>query len=168
MSKAGRAYLILGLTLSLLVIVLYYFFFIAPFPNQRLLTADLPSVDRAQIEAVDSGGSEEVKTVLALRDLVGTDAQSFASLWRSQWYGYYLSQQVMCHFPAYRVRFFKAKTLLVEATICFHCNNIYLLKSDLLPEKISYSVGISDLRSQRMQTYLSSLFPGIKREKLPF
>ena len=34
--------------------------------------------------------------------------------------------QAMCHLPVYGLRFFQGDNLLVETSICFHCNNFYV------------------------------------------
>ena len=165
MHAAGSVWFKFGLVVTLLASALYYLVWVAPYSNQRLLTVNLPPIDRVQIEAVDSQGSEEVKVILASRDLAGTDAQSFANLWRSQWYGYSKEDQVFCHNPAYRVRFFDKNTLLLEATVCFKCMNIYFLKSDLVNDKNLFTVVFSSgPSSDKFRTYLSRLFPGHDKE----
>jgi hypothetical protein len=34
--------------------------------------------------------------------------------------------QAMCHLPIYGLRFFRGDHLVVETSICFHCNNFYV------------------------------------------
>jgi hypothetical protein len=35
--------------------------------------------------------------------------------------------QVMCHYPIYGFRFYRGDSLVVETSICFQCNNFYVL-----------------------------------------
>lgn len=67
-------------------------------------------------------------TILSTQTLSGTEAESFAALWRAQTYGPEFT--ALCHSPVYGLRFFSGSKLRFETTLCFHCSNFFF--SDLL------------------------------------
>ena len=53
--------------------------------------------------------------------LLGRDAGLIANLWNALPPGH----QDRCHIPPFGLRFFSAGTLLLEASLCWECNNIF-------------------------------------------
>lgn len=51
----------------------------------------------------------------------GRDAQRAAELWRALPPG----EQARCHVPSYGLRFFFSGVLVVEASVCWECNNAF-------------------------------------------
>ena len=129
------------------------------------LTANLPNVDRIEIESVQANDTY-VDKVLGTRTLTGSKAQEFTDIWRSQSYIYDIS--AACHEPGYRIRFYKNHFLITEATICFHCQNIYFYRYKLavIPgTHLEATMGspkslLNPSNYKKLQDYLSNLFPG--------
>ena len=73
--------------------------------------------------------SAEVRSVsdfITLRDrreikLTGPDAQRIADLWRQL----EAAEPARCHMPPYGLRFWRAGKKVVEASLCWECNNAY-------------------------------------------
>jgi hypothetical protein len=104
--------------------------------------------------------------VEATKTLSGNEAKEFVGIWRSQ--NYFYGVEAACHEPGYRVRFYKNGLLLTEATVCFHCHNIYFYR---YPGAKSYkdeaevvfgslNPKVTDPAFAKLRTYLSVLFPG--------
>ncbi len=76
--------------------------------------------------------------------------------------------EVACHEPGYRVRFYEHGALLTEATVCFHCTNIYFYKypgatgyKDMAEVVFgTFNPKHNDPAFNKLRTYLSDLFPG--------
>ncbi len=77
----------------------------------------------------------------------------------------------MCHDPIYRLRFYQKDLLLTEATICFHCHNIYFYKysgakspDDFTQVNFGISFDLKNAASsmKRLHTFLDNLFPNPK------
>ncbi len=88
----------------------------------------LPECDGVSVFVL-SGGERDERAQFGwfdpLRDLEPTDAEAreIATLWRSL----PPAGQKRCHFPVFGVRFSAAGDPLVEARICFRCNNVSLV-----------------------------------------
>jgi len=125
------------------------------------LTTNLPDVERIEIELVHVN-FETIDKVLDSKTLVGAETQELTNLWRSQSYSY--DGHVMCHAPLYRIRFYKNNALVTEATVCFHCHNIYFYKyagakSSEEPLDATFDFSRDDQSYTQFRDYLSSLFP---------
>lgn len=59
-----------------------------------------------------------------LARLTGEPAQRAARLWRAL----PSAEQMRCHMPRYALRFYATGVLLLEAALCFECNNISILR----------------------------------------
>lgn len=58
---------------------------------------------------------------LAQTSVSGLEAEAIASQWRQQHFGPQF--QMLCHEPAYGLRFYKGARLLFETSVCFKCHN---------------------------------------------
>ena len=84
-------------------------------------TVNLPSVDRVELLKLKKVGDLWQGEIEATKTVEGSEAQKFASLWRTQ---NYLPYTAACHFPGYAVKFYSGEKLVTFATVCFECNNI--------------------------------------------
>jgi len=72
----------------------------------------------------------------------------------------------MCHEPGYRIRSYRQETMLTEATVCFHCHNIYFYKypgaktSGEMMEAVFGNMSDSNPGYLKLRSYLAGLFPG--------
>jgi hypothetical protein len=71
-------------------------------------------IDRRPAAARLFGGLHEIQ-------LEGSAADEIASLWRELPRG----ESMRCHVPPYRLRFRVKGTVVVEASLCWECNNAY-------------------------------------------
>jgi hypothetical protein len=133
-----------------------------------LLTYYLPYPGRIEVELVHIQ-FETIDRVIAEKTLAGPEADRLTSHWRQQHYHLFSLSTVKCHEPAYRIRFYKFGLLLTEATVCFHCHNIYFYRypGTLTSEQYHEVIfGVDDeMRNEDEQikalaAYLASLFPG--------
>jgi hypothetical protein len=67
---------------------------------------------------------KETVPVYGSLDLTGAELGEFLALWKDLVPAN--SLQAMCHYPAYGVRFFRDKTLLFEASLCWFCSNFWI------------------------------------------
>jgi hypothetical protein len=91
--------------------------------------ATLGDVDRIDVVAIsadtpvgsvnDFVRSEAVEGEVRLTD--STDVERIASLWRALPSG----EQARCHAPPFGLRFWLAGKKLLEASICWDCDNVY-------------------------------------------
>lgn len=87
---------------------------------------DIDSVRVSQIIGADLEVDRVTDYLLFLDDLpsvslVAAEAKSIADLWRRLPPG----GQDRCHLPPYGVQFFSDGTLLLAASVCWECNNIF-------------------------------------------
>jgi hypothetical protein len=89
--------------------------------------AQLSSIDAVEIvdlKSVDPDrASDYMKEAVAAPQIRVTDelAQQIASLWRKL----PLGEPARCHIPPYGLRFYNGGDLLLQASICWQCNNIF-------------------------------------------
>jgi hypothetical protein len=89
--------------------------------------SELPEVDGAEVVRV-SGVPTRLESHV-MRDaahaprvtLAGADVQLAADLWRALPAG----ELARCHIPSYGLRFFRAGALVVEASLCWECDNAF-------------------------------------------
>ena len=132
-------------------------------PADHFLTSYLPHCDRIEVELVHVNG-ESIDRVIASKTLTDPEAGQLQAIWRSQDYSY--SGHVQCHAPAYRLRFYQGTMFLTEATICFHCHNIYFYKrpngdaSDRTVLDATFG-GLDDANKKYLlfRSYMAGLFP---------
>ena len=95
----------------------------------------LPEIDKVDILAVHRKGfkkpdctrsdivcSEFGGKILASKTLSGDDAKKIAGLWRKLRHG----NGAACFSPAYVLRFYQKRKLLLMTDVCFHCCNVTL------------------------------------------
>jgi hypothetical protein len=88
--------------------------------------SSLPAVDAVEVvnlRGVDPNRVDEF--MAAAKDakyvrLVGDKAQRIAAAWRNLPEG----EQARCHIPPFGLRFYAGRELILEASICWQCNNI--------------------------------------------
>lgn len=139
-----------------------------------------PSVTKAETSSTtDHGKSEREnhdkkgKRVLAERTLDASQTETVCDQWRQLTFDKWLS--AFCHYPAYRLRFYRQKKLLFETTVCWHCNNFVLpdvsepdseemIESDRQSQFYGFE---SNETSKRLLTTLRELLPhpGITEEQ---
>lgn len=91
---------------------------------------DLPEVDAVEIVSLHAVGSSRVSdymenAVEAPRVRIeGESARVLAGLWRSLEPG----RSARCHFPPVGFRFISDDTTVVAASVCWRCNNLYVLQ----------------------------------------
>ena len=56
-----------------------------------------------------------------------SEASALSDLWRELPQG----EQMRCHIPPYGLRFYKGGQMIVEASICWQCNNIWARSDDV-------------------------------------
>ncbi len=99
------------------------------------VTSSLPKCDRVEVFYLDGETTDDTSgfpvrpyggssRILDRKTLTGADAESLASLWRSQTFGW--EYQAMCHSPAYGFRFYRGSSLKFETSVCFHCQDFYV------------------------------------------
>lgn len=87
--------------------------------------AEIDAVEIVDLSGVESDRVEQfMQESLSARSVKVTSesAQQIANLWRNL----PSSEQMRCHNPPFGLRFFKANQLLVEGSICWECNNIFV------------------------------------------
>lgn len=81
-------------------------------------------------QVIDGGPRIPAKSKI----ITGQEAKTIAALWRSQTYS---DGWVGCHYPAYGIEFFSKGSVIMYASICWKCNNIYFLRpSHLKKQKV--------------------------------
>lgn len=88
----------------------------------------LGRIDAVDVVALDAAApvasvSEYIRSsgVVGEIRLTGEDAERIAALWRALPPG----EQARCHIPPYGLRFWLSGRKLIEASICWQCDNVY-------------------------------------------
>jgi len=92
-------------------------------------TPPLDAVDQVEVVDLRQVSSDRVQDYLEAAATVGaprvrvrgSDAQGIAALWSELPPG----EQDRCHVPPFGLRFFSGDHLLLEASLCWQCNNIF-------------------------------------------
>lgn len=140
------------------------------------LTSDLPYVDRIEVNLlapvpIDGSGRSDGfpinapggrADIIETTTLHSTEARKLAAIWRHQNFG--VEYQMLCHDGVYGLRFFHGNALLLETTLCFHCQNFYLPAS--LPGDTSgwWGFDAESERGRELRTALDALAPYALRE----
>jgi hypothetical protein len=143
--RGTKIYIVLGVLLALGGIVIWQWDSILRayvFHSVRTVTINLPRCDRVEVFHIRGSGMRHgadaatgfpvrgygtFSTILGRQTVSGSDAESFAALWRAQTFDPDL--QGLCHSPPYGFRFYSGSKLLFETSLCYHCANFYV--SDL-------------------------------------
>jgi hypothetical protein len=93
-------------------------------------TRNLPRIDRVELLQLKLTGERDQWNgeILATKVLQGTKAQRVASLWRKQTY---TQSDSACHEPGYAIKFYSRRRLLVYATVCWACDNMFFITPEL-------------------------------------
>jgi hypothetical protein len=97
--------------------------------NREYDPATLPEVDAVDVIRLEGAtpGGGSVNDFIRSRAtqpeirLTGVDAERIADLWRALPPG----EPARCHIPPYGLRFWIGAQLIVEASLCWQCNNAY-------------------------------------------
>lgn len=92
----------------------------APSTLGRIDAVDVVALDPS---AARRGMHEFMRSRAVLREhrLTGADAEQIAALWRALPSG----EQARCHIPPYGLRFWLGGQKLLEASLCWECNNVF-------------------------------------------
>jgi hypothetical protein len=93
----------------------------------KMNVSTLPPIDSVEVLVI-SGDYEPSRRGASIpgntvAKLTGELAQQVAQLWRSLPDG----EQMRCHNPRHGLRFYCGESVLLEAAICFECNNISII-----------------------------------------
>jgi hypothetical protein len=115
-------------------------------------TRNLPYIDRVELLHLKTKDDQWNGEILATKVLRGTAAQRVASLWRSQTYNLRVSA---CHNPDYAIKFYVRGKLLMYASVCWGCNNIFMITPNLATTQ-NFLGG--DRRGERLLEVFDSAF----------
>ncbi len=111
--------------------------------------SSLPRVSRVQIVDLHRIEANRVSETMRIADdaptvaLEGERAECIASLWRRL----PADEQYRCHIPPYGLRFWTDEKLILQASICWECNNIF---GDVDGVKFSYQFNGKAPASQQL------------------
>ena len=91
-------------------------------------TRNLPAIDRVELLKREMKNDKWDGEIESRKVLQGTKAQRVASLWRKQTY---TQSDSACHEPGYAIKFYSRRRLLVYATVCFACSNMFFITPNL-------------------------------------
>jgi hypothetical protein len=91
-------------------------------------TRNLPAIDKIELLKLELKDDRWDGEIVATKVLRGNEAKKVASLWRRQTYN---SNVSACHEPAYAIKFYYRERLIVYASVCWSCNNMYFITPDL-------------------------------------
>jgi hypothetical protein len=113
----------------------------------------LPTIDKVSLFKLKATGDVWNREIDSSKTLTGKEAQDVAALWRRQIYRQY---QVACHLPAYGIRFYSGEKLLVQASVCWECNNIGFQTPDM--NGTQYFEGDGKLGQQLLNVFRKAFF----------
>lgn len=116
-------------------------------------TRRLPHIDKVELLKLKLIEDRWNGDILATKFLTGTEAQKVASLWRRQTYTLNISA---CHNPAYAIKFYSRGKLLAYASICWSCNDIFMIMPALTGTQ-SFEGG--DKKGEQLSEIFTSPFP---------
>jgi hypothetical protein len=91
-------------------------------------TRNLPAIDRVELLKLEMKNDQWDGEIESRKVLQGTKAQRVASLWRKQTYD---QSDSACHEPGYAIKFYSRRRLLVYATVCWACDNMFFITPKL-------------------------------------
>lgn len=100
-------------------------------------TTKLPTVDKAEIYCLGELPAksrdgfpirpyDENAQIVTSRLLTTSESQTLAQLWRTRHFG---GGGALCHEPAYGIRFFHDRTMVLETSLCWMCANCFVKDS---------------------------------------
>ncbi|KAF3889242.1 MULTISPECIES: hypothetical protein [Nostocales] len=90
--------------------------------------AQLPEIDAVEIVNLQDVLSNHINSFMQAAAsapcvrVTDETAQSIARLWRQLPF----AEQMRCHAPPYGFRFYKDDNLILQASVCWGCNNIFI------------------------------------------
>ena len=118
-------------------------------------TRNLPRIDKVELLKLKLTEDRWDGEVLSTKVLKGAAAQKVASLWRRQTY---TSALAACHYPGYAIKFYSHGKLLVYASVCWSCNNIFMITPKLTRTQ---SFRGYDRRGEQLSEIFDSAFTDI-------
>lgn len=91
-------------------------------------TQNLPQIDKVELLKLTLVEDRWSGDILAIKILEGASARKVANLWHRQ---SYTSGLAACHTPAYAIKFYSKGKLLAYASVCWSCNNIFMITPKL-------------------------------------
>jgi len=126
----------------------------SPGPDSKFagFTTKLPPIDKIELQEVEAS-ELWIKRVLATKTIEGREAQSLASLWRSQKYG---GMGDACHNPGYAIKFYSQGKPIAYASLCWECKNIEFVEPDL---NDSLGFAANSARGRQLLAVFKKAFP---------
>jgi hypothetical protein len=115
--------------------------------------ANLPEIDAVEIVDLKGLQPDQVNEYMRMAKnapcirVEGENAQEIASLWRQLLH----DEQMRCHIPPFGLRFYIGKKLLIEGSICWECNNIFVEENG---EDLAYTFDAQHPYSQELLSLL--------------
>jgi hypothetical protein len=91
-------------------------------------TSGLPQVDKVELFQLEKKGDLWTGKYTAQKTLIGPATELVAQLWRNQSFA---DDSPICHNPGYEIKFYRQNKLLVDATLCWDCDNLEFLTPKL-------------------------------------
>ena len=102
-------------------------------------------------------------SIYATVEVEGAEASEIAELWRKLPH----AEQMRCHVPPYGLRFYRGGQMILEASVCWRCNNIWTRAEN---HESVYTFDSSAEVSQRLLARLHEIAgrnPPATRKRLP-
>lgn len=117
--------------------------------------SQLPDVDTVELVNLKGLNLNQVREYMKAKDtpcvrIKGETAQQIAHLWRQL----PPDEQMRCHVPPFGLRFYMGNKLLVQGSICWGCNNIFVEENG---EDLVYEFDGLHPNSQRLLALLEFL-----------
>jgi hypothetical protein len=118
--------------------------------------ASLPEIDVVEIVDLKGLQPDRVNEYMRMAKnapftlIEGENAQKIACLWRHLPH----DEQMRCHMPPFGLRFYLGKQLLIEGSVCWECNNIFVVEND---EDVAYTFDAQHPYSQELLSLLRQL-----------
>lgn len=96
-------------------------------PSQDLEPSSLPPIDALEIVLLEGISPNALDDIMQRADgnpkiqVSGPPAQDIANFWRQLPH----ATQMRCHLPRFGLRFYACDEWLLEASVCWECNNVY-------------------------------------------
>jgi hypothetical protein len=118
--------------------------------------SELPNIDAVELVGLKGLQPNRVSEYMKIAKdapsihIQGESARQIAHLWRQL----PPHEQMRCHNPPFGLRFFRKNKLLVEGSVCWECNNIFVEENG---EDFSYTFDGQHARSQQLLTLLEQI-----------
>jgi hypothetical protein len=118
--------------------------------------SQLPDIDAVELVDLKSLQSNRVNGYMRIAKdaphvhVQGETAQQIAHLWRLLPFG----EQMRCHIPLFGLRFYVGNMLLVQGSVCWKCNNIFVEENG---EDLAYTFDAEHTHSQQLLALLKEI-----------